>query len=241
MALTPQPAGVSLLGVFRIVPCAIALLALVGCSSPRRPFSCDRAAELLGQPRATVGPCEQVLPGVWRVVLRAPGIGPGDTIIRSFTWHGGRLEERGGQPHLARTLAAIDAHRLPAVSSSDVQVLLEATGALPPGFAPWTLDGVAGDLSAAVRTKPFGLRLVMENWRLPEPQGSALGQPPRPTSPGPLGPAPGTAPPGGFAPPSVGLADLELDGAYRGRWRVQERAPFAQSFREVLTVPVGPE
>ena len=256
MDLTRDVLGWFLFRVRRFVPLLPALgisLALAACPSRKRTpaeismhlesagFSCERAAEILGCPGATLGPCNEELPGVWRVVLHAPGIGPGDAVVRTFTWRGGRLEERGGQAHLARTLASIDAHQLSAVSAFGVQVLLEATGAAPPGFMPHTVEGAAEGVAAAIRTRPFGVRLVMVNWRMPDAAGAAPGQPPRPTSPGPLGPPPGALPAGGVAPPTVAVADLELDSQYRGRWRVQVRGPFDRSFREVLVVPVRPD
>lgn len=209
-------------------------------STSARVFTCDAAADLLGHPGATAGPCDEVLPGVWRVVLRGRGLGPGDTILRTFTWSDGQVTQRGGQGHLARALSHMQAHAREVFDPFAVQVLLEATAGAPPGFTPHAVDGRAGDQRATMQTRPFGLTLVMPNWAMPEPPSGGPGSPPRPPGGGPLGPAPGTVPPSGAMPPTVARAVLVLDSQYRGAWTVSVQRVPGGPFEPRLTVPVDP-
>jgi hypothetical protein len=170
-------------------------------------FGCKDAGTLLGHPEAEVGPCQEVLPGVWRVVLKAPGIGPGDAVVRTFAWHDGQAEAAGGMAQLATVLKRMQAHERDAATPFEVQVLLEATGSAPPGFTPHAVSGNFGGEKAAIRARPFGVTLVTTGWSAPAAPFTPIpGGPQTPPTGGPAGPAPGSAPTGGPAGPAPGSA-----------------------------------
>ncbi len=226
-------------------------------------FTCKDAGALLGHPEAEVGPCQEVLPGVWRVVLKAPGIGPGDAVVRTFAWHAGQAESAGGTSHLASVLKRMQAHDRDAMAPFAVQVLLEATGGTPPGFTPHAVSGDFGGEKAVMRARPFGVTLVTTGWKAPAGSFAPIpGGPQTPPGPGPAGTAPGSAPtagpqgpapgsgptggpqgpaPGsGVAPPNIARATLVLDSDYQGQWTIEVQRVPGGPFQTELTVPVAP-
>jgi hypothetical protein len=241
----PQPHGRLRVGVFGLFG-----LATAACPSPEvrhgedvmtipAQFACDDAARLLAHPEAVAGPCNELLPGLWRVVLRAAGIGPGDSLLRTFIWEDGQAVSSGGGAQLARFLRTIRAHARDATDAYAVQVLLEATGGAAPGFAPTDVFGEQGGVHGAVGSHPFSVVLVRSTWAAPRVGGPPGGGPPGGGPPG--GGPPGGGPPGGgVAPPSVARARLELDPDYRGHWIVELQRQPGGPFEEMLRQPVAP-
>ena len=217
-------------------------------SSPA--FNAKDAARLLGFPAAEIGPCNELMPGLWRVVLKGPDVAPTGARVETFIWLDGARASKSGPSALAAYLRSINAHTLETVDPYAVQVLLEATDGAPPGFVAGAVSGQIDGIGGSVTTRPFGLTLVQKGWTQPvDPKTPPdAGQPPPP--PGrlgppldmapPSGPPPGTAPPSGHAPPRVARATLALNADYKGAWTVGLRRPFAQTFDTVLTLPVAP-
>jgi|GEM_PF-3068679 len=215
-------------------------------------FNCKDAASLLGFPAAEVGPCKELLPSLWRVVLKGHDVAPEGARVETFVWRDGARSIQSGPSALAAYLKSIDAHALETVDAYAIQILLEATVGAPPGFAAGAVSGEIDGISGGVTTRPFCVTLVQPHWKRPVDSNAPPdpGQPPPRTGPGPLGPPPGApppggpppgmGPPGGYAPPLVAKATLVLDADYKGAWTVAIRSPFAQSFEAALTVPVAP-
>ena len=217
-------------------------------------FNCNDAAALLGYPGAEVGPCLELLPGLWRVVLKGPDVAPEGARVETFVWNDGARASASGPSALASYLRRIGAHSLETVDPYALQILLEATAGAPPGFTAGSVAGQIDGISGGVTTRPLGISLVQNHWQQPAGTNDP-GQPPPPSAPGPLGPPPGApppgmappgapppgmGPPGGAAPSLVAKATLVLDAEYQGAWTVVVRRPFAQSFETVLTIPVAP-
>jgi len=211
-------------------------------SNDNQAFTCGRAAELLGHPKATVKACDEVLPDLWRIGLTDGDFAPGWNELRTFVWRNGAIVNDRGQSTLARYLRSIKAHERPPISAFAVSVMLETLGATPPGFNPNDVNGQIDGLKGEVSHAPFGVTLIQSNYTPPQPSTS----PPLPQgglSKPPGGPpsGPSVGPPGGGAsPPSVGRATLTLNASYVGEWTIEVRQRPGEPFSLRQQLPVAP-
>jgi hypothetical protein len=212
------------------------------------PFSCDRAPSLLGYPGATASQCAELLPSFWRVVLEGGDL-PHGTIFRTV-WDGPREVTERGEAALGAYLRRANLSALPALDRWKTGQLLEALGALPPGFAAEHLDSArdpSTGLEGSAVASPLRLTLYAPGYT-PKPAAAAPaapGEPAGPGGPGPAGPvgmvptgpagaAPGGpgGPGGGYSPPSLGRAVLEAQGdAFT--WTVDWRPGPDQAWQRV--------
>lgn len=189
-------------------------------------FECGRAGALLGRPGATATRCEEVLPGLWWVILTWEESGHTEGEVHKFVWLDGRRREDKGYALLGEYLRRMAIASRTRLDVGAAQVMLEATGGLPQGFGANALSQRLDGESGRVSTNPFELVLI-ERPRIWGPGG-----PPRPEGPPgapltPGGPPPG-GPPGGGPPgavPVLGLrrATLRVVGD-RFQWLIEDRS-----------------
>lgn len=190
----------------------------------RTSFECGRAGELLGRAGANVTRCEELLPELWWVILTWGDGDHKEGEVYKFLWIDGRRREDKGYSVLGEYLRRAGIAGRSVLDVGAAQVMLEATGGLPPGFSANALSQRLDGESGRVSTHPFELVLVER------PQVSGPGGPPHPSgSPdGPPGGPPAGGPPGGGPPggaPVLGLRRATLSAVGdRFQWLVEDRS-----------------
>jgi len=196
-------------------------------------FECGKAGELLGRAGAKATRCEELLPELWWVILTWDEGGRQEGEVHKFLWIDGRRREDKGYPVLGEYLRRAGIAQRSTLDVGAAQVMLEATGGLPPGFGSNALSQRLEGESGRVSTHPFELVLV-ERPTVSGPGGPTLPRGPAGPDGGPPddGPPddgpPGGGPPGGGPPggaPVLGLRRATLSAVGdRFQWLVEDRS-----------------
>jgi hypothetical protein len=214
-------------------------------SGGQEPFTCDKAAALLGHPGARVISCQPYkgMPDFYWVILEGgdlPGAGLGQAVFLDD----GQLDPARGYGAAARYLRRIHIYERPDIPIEDLTYALSLLGGLPPGFqadAARLVDPTTGEKSTLDR-RPFQLKLMSPDYRPPPPVPTDTPGPPPSLTEGLHLPGlpPGAPSPGAFAQPRPGRALLRGDEHYRFTWTIEIWDRGERRWKTESTQPLEP-